>query len=132
MPEIIIFLQTFDKYKHFTYLELCLHIKQSLIYNQYKVFKDEDKKIFGFINWAWVDEKTKEQYFKTGKVKKWNCGNNLITVNFVAKKNILQFVRWCKKEATKIMGIDKQINWLRIDKNLIKKIRTKGNWLWEK
>ena len=86
MHEVIIFLQTFDKYKQFTYQELWLHIQQSFFYNQYKIFRDEDKKIFGFINWAWVDEKTKEQYFKTGKVKKWNCGNNLVTVNFVAKK----------------------------------------------
>ncbi len=135
MHEVIIFLQTFDKYKQFTYQELWLHIQPSFFNNQYKIFRDEDKKIFGFINWAWVDEKTKEQYFKTGKVKKWNCGNNLVTVNFVAKKNILQIVRWCKKESTKIMGVNKQVNWLRMDKNFIikkiKKIQTKGSWLWE-
>ena len=135
MHEVIIFLQTFDKYKQFTYQELWLHIQPSFFYNQYKIFRDEDKKIFGFINWAWVDEKTKEQYFKTGKVKKWNCGNNLLTVKFVGKKNILQIVRWCKKESTKIMGVDKQVNWLRMDKNFIikkiKKIKTKGSWLWE-
>ena len=81
MHEIIIFLQTFDRYKHFTYITLCFHIRQSFINNQYKVFKDEDGKIFGFVSWAWVDKETKEQYFQTGIVKKWNCGDILLPVN---------------------------------------------------
>jgi len=135
MHEIIIFLQTFDKYKHFTYIELCFHIRQSFINNQYKVFKDEDGKIFGFVNWAWVDKKTKEQYFKTGKVKKWNCGDILLPVNFIAKKKQIEIMRWCKKETSKTIGINKNLDWLRLDNNnLIKRIfktETKGSWLWE-
>ena len=135
MHEVIIFLQTFDKYKQFTYQELWLHIQPSFFYNQYKIFRDEDKKIFGFINWAWVDEKTKEQYFKTGKVKKWNCGNILLPVNCIAKKNMREIAKWCKDKATKLIGENKELNYLRVDNNFIlKKIiktETKGSWLWE-
>ena len=133
MHEIIIFLQTFDRYKHFTYVKLCLHIRQSFIKNQYKVFKDEDGKIFGFVSWAWVDKETKEQYFQTGIVKKWNCGDILLPDNCVAKKNIREISKWCKNKAIKLIGENKKLDWLRLDNNnLVRRIytiETKGSWL---
>ena len=135
MHEIILFLQTFDKYKQFTYEELWLHIQPSYFHNQFKVFKDEDGKVFGFVNWAWVNEKIKEHYIKTGKVKKWNCGDILLPVNCIAKNNLKEIAKWCKNEATKIIGVNKEISWLRMDENFImkkiSKAQTKGRWLWE-
>ena len=135
MHEIIIFLQTFNKYKKFTYLELCIDIHPSFFNKQYKVFKDENGKIFGFVNWAWVDKKTKQHFFKTGKVKKWNCGDILLPINCIAKKNMREIAKWCKDKAIKLIGENKELNYLRVDNNFVlKKIiktETKGSWLWE-
>ena len=56
-------------------------------------------------------------------------------VNCIAKNNLKEIAKWCKNEATKIIGVNKEISWLRMDENFImkkiSKAQTKGRWLWE-
>ena len=76
--EVISLYYNFDKYKKNTYPELYYHILPSINLNQYKIFKD-DKGIFGFVNWAYLNEDVEKAYVTTSKIYKneWKSGVNL-------------------------------------------------------
>ena len=130
--EVINFYQKFNRYKNNTYQELYNHIIQSIHYNQYKIFKD--KEIYGFVNWAMVDKKTENYFFKTGQVLNWNCGNIMIHIDFLENKNIRKIYKWSQNNLAKIIGLYKSTNWIRLNKtnkirNIVNK-NIKDSWLW--
>ena len=86
MKNIIELYQRFSKYKNNTYQELYQHITPSMNLNQYKVFEDEQG-TYGFVNWAYVNEKVENNFLNTGIVENWNCGNIMLHIDFIAKKN---------------------------------------------
>ena len=130
--EVINFYQKFDRYKNNTYQELYNHIIQSIHFNQYKIFKD--KEIYGFVNWAMVDKKTENYFFKTVQVLNWNFGNIMIHIDFLANKNIRKIYKWSQNNLAKIIGLYKSTNWIRLNKtnkirNIVNK-NIKDSWLW--
>ena len=132
MEEIINFYQSFNRYKNNTYEELQQHIEPSIKLNQYKVFKDET--IYAFVNWAYVDQETEDNFLKTGIIDNFNCGNIMLHIDFIATKNIRKIMSWLKNNATKIHGANKKFKWIRLNNNnKVKKImsvKTKDSWLW--
>jgi len=134
MKNIIELYQRFSKYKNNTYQELYQHITPSMNLNQYKVFEDEQG-TYGFVNWAYVNEKVENNFLKTGIVENWNCGNIMLHIDFIAKKNIRQIMSWLKNNSAKNLGLNQTIHWARLSNNnkirTVMKQNTKDSWLWE-
>ena len=132
MEEIINLYKSFSKYQNNTYEELQQHIEPSIKLNQYKVFKDET--IYAFVNWAYVDQETEDNFLKTGIIDNFNCGDIMLHIDFIATKNIRKIMSWLKNNATKIHGANKKFKWIRLNNNnKVKKImsvKTKDSWLW--
>lgn len=130
--EVINLYKQFNRYKENSYEELYNHILPSINHNYYKIFKDD--KIYGFANWAFVNENTQYKFIQTGVIDNWNCGDIMLHIDFIATKNVKQIMNWLKKSATKKYGINKQFKWIRLDKkNKVRKImtvKTKDSWLW--
>ena len=134
MRNIIELYQKFSKYKNNTYQELYQHITPSMNLNQYKVFQDEQG-TYGFVNWAYVNEKVENNFLNTGIVENWNCGNIMLHIDFIAKKNIRQIMSWLKNNSAKNLGLNQTIHWARLSNNnkirTVMKQNTKDSWLWE-
>jgi hemolysin-activating ACP:hemolysin acyltransferase len=130
--EIINFYKSFNRYKNNTYEELYYHIEQSINFNQYKIFKD--KEIYGFTNWAYVDQQTEDNFLHTGIINNWRCGDIMLHIDFIATKNIKNIMSWLKNNATKTLGLNKTIHWARLNSNnkvrKVMKQTTKDSWLW--
>nr|BAR19917.1 ACP:hemolysin acyltransferase (hemolysin-activating protein) (HlyC) [uncultured Mediterranean phage uvMED] len=130
--EVINFYKQFNRYKTNTYEELYNHIIQSINYNQYKIFKD--KGLYGFTNWAFVNQQTEDKFLNTGIIDNWNCGDIMLHIDFIATKNVKQIMSWLKNNSAKLLGLNKKIHWVRLDNdNKVRKIMkqtTKGSWLW--
>jgi hemolysin-activating ACP:hemolysin acyltransferase len=132
MEEIINFYQSFNRYKNNTYEELQQHIEPSIKLNQYKVFKDET--IYAFVNWAYVDQETEDNFLKTGIIDNFNCGDIMLHIDFIATKNIRKIMSWLKNNSANTLGLNKTIHWARLNNNnkvrKIMKQTTKDSWLW--
>ena len=151
--EIIKFYQSFNRYKDNTDEEIHQHLIQCINNNQYKLFKDEG--IYGFTNWAFVNQQTEDYFLKTGIIEDWNCGDIMLHIDFIATKNIRQIMSWLKNNSVndnseaqrafkkhivksmhiaETLGLNKTIHWARLDNdNKIRKImkqNTKDSWSW--
>jgi hemolysin-activating ACP:hemolysin acyltransferase len=130
--EVINFYKTFNRYKNNTYEELYNHIIQSINYNQYKIFKDNN--IYGFTNWAFVNKEQENNFLNTGIIDNWRCGDIMLHIDFIASKNVDQIMDWLKNNSAKVLGLNKKIHWVRLDNNnkvrKIMKQTTKDSWLW--
>jgi len=131
--EIIELYRKFSRYNSYTDRELAKSIIPSLSLSQYKKHY-YNSKLVGFTNWANVDKKTELYFLSTGIIKNWNCGNIMLHVDFVATKNTKQIMKWLKNNALKKVGLNKNIHWIRLNKNntvrTIMKQKTKDNWSW--
>lgn len=131
--EIINFYKSFNRYKKNTYTELYNYIIQPYQHKQFKIFKD--KKIYGFVNWALVNQLTQDNYFTTGKINNWHNGNIITHVDLLAKKNVKQIYLWSRKNLTKHSDINQTTKWLRLTNNnnirniVTKKIRNNRLWV---
>ena len=131
IDEVINFYKTFNRYKNNTYQELYNYLIQPYELKQFKIFKN--KKIYGFVNWAFVNQLTQDNFLTTGRINNWNCGNIITHIDLLAKKNVKEIYKWSRKNLEK-KSINKTTQWLRLTKN--NKIRTivkkkiKDNWLW--
>ena len=119
IDEVINFYKTFNRYKNNTYQELYNYLIQPYELKQFKIFKD--KKIYGFVNWAFVNQLTQDNFLTTGRINNWNCGNIIIHIDLLAKKNVKEIYTWSRKNLEK-KSINKTTQWLRLTKN--NKIRT--------
>ena len=131
--EIIELYRKFSKYNSYTDKELSKSIIPSLSLSQYKKHYDNGK-LIGFTNWAYVDKETELYFLSTGIIKNWDCGNIMLHVDFVATKHTKQIMKWLKDNALKQVGLNKNIHWIRLNKNntvrTIMKQKTKDNWSW--
>ena len=116
--EIINLYYKHDKYKKFTYPELYYHILPSINLNQYKIFKDE-KGVFGFVNWAFLNDANQDSYTKEGKIYKseWKSGVNLWLYDIVILRKSNEVMSWVYNYFKKLLKINESISWLRLDKN---------------
>ena len=107
-----------DKYKKFTYPELYYHILPSINLNQYKIFKDE-KGVFGFVNWAFLNDANQDSYTKEGKIYKseWKSGVNLWLYDIIIIRKSKEVMSWVYNYFKKLLKINESISWLRLDKN---------------
>lgn len=132
MEEVINFYKSFNKYQNNTYEELKQHIEPSINLNQYKIFKDEN--IYGFVNWAYVDQQTENNFLKTGIIDNFNCGDIMLHIDFIATKNVRKIMSWLKNNSANTLGLNKVIHWARLNHNnkvrKIMKQTTKDSWLW--
>ena len=131
MNDIINFYKTFDRYSCFTDEVLFDENKDCFKYNHYKVFKD-DKGIYGFVNWTFLNLENLNYFLKTGIVDQYNSGNIFVHLDFLASKNIKEIYKWSLSNITKHIGLNKQTQWLRLNKNngirnIVKKV-VKESW----
>ena len=115
--EVISLYYNFDKYKKNTYHELYYHILPSINLNQYKIFKD-DKGIFGFVNWAYLNEDVEKAYVTTSKIYKneWKSGVNLWLYDIVILRKSNEVMSWVYNYFKKLLKTNESISWLRLNK----------------
>jgi hemolysin-activating ACP:hemolysin acyltransferase len=131
MQEIIKFYQSFNRYSCFTDEILFEENKDCIKYNQYKVFKD-DQEIYGFVSWTFLNQENLNYFLKTGIVEQYNSGNIFVHLDFLAKKNVKEIYKWSLKNISKYLGVNKQTQWLRLNKdngvrNIVKRT-VKESW----
>jgi hemolysin-activating ACP:hemolysin acyltransferase len=129
--DIITFYKSFDRYNCFSNETIFEENKDCFKYNHYKVFQDK-KGIYGFVNWTFLDLENLNYFLKTGIVQKHNSGNIFVHLDFLAKKNIKHIYKWSLKNITKYIGVNKQTQWLRLNKdngvrNIVRKT-VKESW----
>ena len=133
MQVVINFYKKFDRYKDNTDEEVYQHILPSFQLKQYKIHKDGEN-VIAFTNWAFLNKEAQNRYVKTAKLNQedWNSGDRLWHIDTLCMGNILKVHRWTKEYFTKLLGVNKAINWLRVSSdNKIKrqtKILTKKIW----
>ena len=108
----------FPKYKNNTYQELFYHILPSLKLNQYKLFEDKDG-VFGFVNWAYLNNDIEKQYIKNSKIYKneWKSGVNLWLYDIVIIRKSKEVMSWVYNYFKKLLKTNESISWLRLDKD---------------
>ena len=116
--EIINLYYKHDKYKKYTYPELYYHILPSINLNQYKIFKDE-KGVFGFVNWAFLNDANQDSYTKEGKIYKneWKSGVNIWLYDIVIIRKSKEVMSWVYNYFKKLLKTNESISWLRLDNN---------------
>ena len=107
--EIIKLYRKFSKYDSYTDREIAKSIIPSLSLSQYKTHY-ENNKLIGFTNWAYVRKETELHFLKTGIIKRWNDGDIMLHVDFVATKKIKNIMKWLKNNAFNSMGLNKNIH----------------------
>ena len=115
--EVINLYYHFDKYKKNTYPELYYHILPSINLNQYKIFKDE-KGIFGFVNWAYLNKDVEKAYVTSSKIYKneWKSGVNLWLYDIVILRKSNEVMSWVYNYFKKLLKTNESISWLRLNK----------------
>ena len=115
MEEIINFYKSFSRYSCFT--DESIYNETINCYNlkQYKIFKD-DLNLYGFVSWAYLDNENLKYYLQTGIIDNYNCGNNLIHIDLLAKKNIKEIYKWSRKHLAEKIGIGNKTQWIRLNK----------------
>ena len=115
--EVISLYYNFDKYKKNTYPELYYHILPSINLNQYKIFKD-DKGIFGFVNWAYLNKDVEKAYVTSSKIYKneWKSGVNLWLYDIVILRKSNEVMSWVYNYFKKLLKTNESISWLRLNK----------------
>lgn len=121
MRDIIQFYQRFDRFSKASYKELYDRLLQPWTLGQYKEFRNPGCDIWGFANWAWVDADTEQRFLETGKLDDWNCGNILLHIDLLAKRDVPHIMGWLRNSSHEKVGVGREIHWLRTDS---KNIRT--------
>mgnify|MGYP000639533334 FL=1 len=118
MDKIINFYKTFNKYKNNNYDDIYYHILPSINSNQYKIFEDQ-KGLYGFVNWAFINKEEEDNYKSKGMIKKdkWQSGNNLWLYDILISKNAREVMSWVYNYFKNYLKVNECINWLRLDDN---------------
>ena len=129
---LIGFYSTFDRYQDGTYEELYQHISPSIRNNTYKIF-EESGQIYGFMNWAFVNNKVLDRFMETGELGTldWQSGFKMVWVDALAKRDIDQMAKWLRDYTVNLLGENVRVYWLKINGEQIRakvKMRTKKSW----
>ncbi len=116
MYDIIKFYKSFERYSCFSDQIIFDENKDCFTNNHYKVFKDE-KGIYGFVNWTFLDFKNLKYFLKTGIVEEFNSGNIFVHLDFLAKKNVKKIYQWSLKNISKYLAVNEKTQWLRLNKD---------------
>lgn len=122
ISDTVNFYHSFSRYKKNRKEELFDYLSTPYYLQQCKTFYKENK-MSGFISWAYLDEFNQQSYIKNGKVINWHSGDIVWLVDVLSRNDVQSIVEWGKKYFTSELGVNKKVNYLRMDKNLqIKKI----------
>lgn len=129
IDEVIEFFQSFERYQDKSKELLNFHLEPSFSLNQYKIFKD--KEITGFLNWAYLDDVCKFKFVHHGIIDygNWKSGDNLCFIHLVCRKNLKDMINWAKKHFGTDMQYNKEVVWLRINKDIDKVMRINNKWV---
>ncbi len=129
IDEVVKFFQTFDRFKDNSSELLTFNLEPSISLNQYKIFGDQE--ITGFLNWAYLNNITKDKFINHGIVDygNWKCGDNLCFIHLVCRKNLRDMIKWAKKHFGTDMQYDKEVVWIRINKDIEKVMRINNKWV---
>lgn len=133
--DVIDFYLQFDRYNHLTYVDLWQHIHPSIVNDQYKVFHTNGE-IWGFANWAFVNNQVLDRVVKTGKIYTldWVTGFNLCYIDFVAARDASYVMKWLKDHSVRMVGANRPFYKspaLDKHKKRMSKLHTKEHWLWD-
>ena len=116
ISDVIRIYKSFDKYKEHTKEELFNYLLQPFNLKQYKIFYKNDKPS-AFICWCFLNEEYEEHFMITGEVNNWNCGNRVWLVDLLSLNDSRNMVKWTNRYFSKLLGVGKKVNYLRIDDN---------------
>ena len=118
MQSVVNFYKQFNKYKNHNVIELSHHVEPSIQANQYKIFRD-DKGIFGFVNWAFLNEENEQHYKSNAKINKdqWQSGDRLWLHDILILRNARIVMSWVYNHFKNFLKTNQCINWLRLDDN---------------
>ena len=123
--DIIYFFRKFQKYDIVSDLDLLEYLRPFIHTEQYKLFFDKED-VIGYVSWAFLDDLNQHLFRKTGTPNKINGGNNIWLIDVVSTKDVNYQVKWILNYFVKECGINKKINYLRIDQhNNIAKVGSK-------
>jgi hemolysin-activating ACP:hemolysin acyltransferase len=129
IDDVIQFFQTFDRFKDNSKELLHFYLEPSISLNQYKIFGD--KEITGFLNWAYLNDITKDKFINHGIIDygNWKCGDNLCFIHLVCRKDLRDMIKWAKEHFGTNMKYDKEVVWIRINKDIEKVMRINNKWV---
>ena len=104
---IIDFYRKFERYDHLSYAELYQDISPCVRQGQYKIF-EKNKQIWGFTNWAFVNQQVLDKYLETGSMQTldWKSGLEMCWIEVVADGNMSQMMSWMKDFSVRLLGED--------------------------
>jgi len=113
--------------------DICLHVCPSILLNQYTINRDDNGQLYGFTNWAFLDEKTEQKFIDHQYLSfnDWNTGDRawVIDTIYIKPHNIMAFN---KTFFTHLLGTGKMVQWLRLaDDGSVRnhfKVITKEHW----
>ena len=115
--QIIKLFRGFEKYNEFSDTDIITNLMPSLKLKQFVIYKMHNR-VIGFMNYAFLNESEEDFFLKNKYINKnaWHSGNKLWIANLICKKNIKIFTLYLKNYFTKLIGINKQIQWIRLYK----------------
>ena len=117
ISDTVKFYHTFSRYKKNTKQELFDYLSTPFYLNQYKSFY-KDSKLSGFISWAYFDELNQTHYINTGRVNNWKSGKIVWLIDVLSNDDVKSIAVWGKKYFTDKIGVNKKVNYLRMDEEL--------------
>ena len=129
IDEVIRFFQSFDRYKDSSTELLNFNLEPSISLNQYKIFGHQE--ITGFMNWAYLSDVMKLKFINHGIIDygNWKSGDNLCFVHLLCRKDLRDMINWAKKHFGTEMQYDKEVVWIRINKDIEKVMRINNKWV---
>ena len=129
-----LFKSSYPSWRNESIKSIYYHIYPSIALKQYTVNKDENGEIYGYTNWAFLDESTEKKYLKELSLdfRDWKTRDNLWIIDsiYTDEHNNMKFN---KTFFTHLFGVGQTVNWLRLAPNgLLQKtfkVITKENWL---
>jgi len=112
---IISLYRRFDRYKRYSDKELLFHILPSYQLKQYKLHKQGDE-VIAFTNWAFLNDDAQNRFISTGILtsKDWKSGINVWHMDIICVKNFKKVMSWIKSYYTNLLGVNKEVHWVRI------------------
>ena len=129
-----LFKSSYPSWRNESIKSIYYHIYPSIALKQYTVNKDENGEIYGYTNWAFLDESTEKKYLKELSLDfgDWKTGDKLWIIDsiYTDEHNNMKFN---KTFFTHLFGVGQTVNLLRLAPNgLLQKtfkVITKENWL---
>jgi hemolysin-activating ACP:hemolysin acyltransferase len=117
--QVVDFYKQFNRYDKNTKEDIYYHVLPSFKLNQYKIHKDDNNMIIAFTNWAFLSEDAEKCFISTGILNydDWKSGSNVWHIDTICGKNIIKVMNWSKRYFTQLLGFNKPVHWLRIDKD---------------